>query len=315
VFFIDQPVDLVREFPVRKSRKQKKTFQNAVSAYAEKHGYSCDIEQSKLGVRNIVIGNPDSAKFLITAHYDTCAALPFPNLITPCNGVLFWGWQLLLTILICLPVGILGGILGAVSDNPQLGVAAAYLLIWLELVLMLFGPANRSNANDNSSGVVTVLETAAAMPQEYRNDVCFVLFDLEEGGLLGSAFYRKKHRKVSANQLVLNLDCVGEGDEIILFPTKMLKKSSQEIKRLEKHCISHACKSISVRTKGFAVYPSDQMNFPRGLGIAAFCRSKWAGLYLGKIHTKRDINLDEINVALIRDYLLRIVQDQAEERK
>ena len=33
--------------------------------------------------RNLVVGDPDRAKVIFCAHYDTCAVLPFPNLITP----------------------------------------------------------------------------------------------------------------------------------------------------------------------------------------------------------------------------------------
>jgi hypothetical protein len=43
------------------------------------------VEKASFGGRNIVIGNPDTAKVLYTAHYDTCARLPFPNFITPKN--------------------------------------------------------------------------------------------------------------------------------------------------------------------------------------------------------------------------------------
>lgn len=308
---MNQPMDVLSEFPVRKSKKQKQVFRNAVLSYCETLGYDCRVEKGSFGVRNVVIGDTENAKYLITAHYDTCAALPFPNLLTPCNFGLFMTWQILLVLILCMPVGILAGVVGGLAGNPQLGFVIGYLLLLLELIWMLFGPANRSNANDNTSGVVAVLETARVLPEDLRDQVCFVLFDLEEGGLLGSAAYRKLHRKATNRQLVLNLDCVGEGDEILLFPTKQMKKKTNRLSGVMEHQVSNGAKSIIVKHKGFAVYPSDQANFSIGFGIAAFCRSKWAGLYLGKIHTKRDRNLDETNIAMLRDFLIGIVRDQA----
>ena len=59
------------------------------------------------------------------------------------------------------------------------------------------------------------------------------------------------------------------------------------------------------------MYPSDQANFPIGFGIAALCRSKRGDLYLGKIHTGRDRNLDEKNIAVLRDFLIRVVREKA----
>ena len=51
--------------------------------------------------------------------------------------------------------------------------------------------------------------------------------------------------------------------------------------------------------KGFAIYPSDQMMFPYGVGICALKKSK-VGLYVDKIHTSRDTILEETNVNLLR---------------
>ena len=307
-------MDVLRNFPVRKSKKQKDRFLNAVLSYGQSLGYDVKVEKGTLGSRNVVFGDPEQANYVITAHYDTCARLPFPNLITPCSFWLFLGWQLLLTLILCIPAGILGGWIGSLLNEPAFAVYIAYLLLLLELALMLFGPANRQNANDNTSGVVTVLETARAMPEHLRDRVCFVLFDLEEAGLIGSASYRKQHRKATGKQVVLNLDCVGDGDEILLFPTKKMKQKKTEMEMYRNLCPRAGEKSITLRDKGFGIYPSDQTNFPFGMGIAAFCRSKWAGLYLAKIHTGKDTNLDEKNVALLRDYLIAVVREQDEER-
>lgn len=304
---MDQPMDVLRDFPVRKSKKQKAQFREAVRAYTAGLGFEMQVEKGSFGSQNVILGNPERAEYLITAHYDTCAHLPIPNLITPCNPLLFVLYQLLVAVPMCAVILGAAVLVLRLTHSFGLYLLTLYLMLLFLLWLLLCGPANRHNANDNTSGVVTLLETASSLPPEQRDRVCFVLFDLEEAGLIGSASYRKKHRKAVKGQLMLNLDCVGEGNEILLFPSKALKKDAAALQRLKQLCPPEGEKTITVRGRGFAVYPSDQRGFPRGVGIAALRRSKWAGLYLGRIHTNRDTILDETNVKLLRDYLLRLV--------
>ena len=303
---IETPMDVFRDFPVRKTKKQKQAFREAVQSYAEQLGYPCTVESGSLGSRNLVIGNPEQADYLVTAHYDTCARLPIPNFLTPCNFWLFLLWQVVLALLI-LGICILMGLgVGFLTGSGAIGSWCGYLMIWVILALMLIGPANPSNANDNTSGVVTLLEIAKSMPGNQRKKVCFVLFDLEEAGLIGSASYRKAHKSQTDRQMVLNLDCVGDGDDLTLFPTKRLKKDRKRLKSLYKACGYFGKKSILVHEQGFSFYPSDQTNFPWGVGICAL-NKRGKTLYLSRIHTKKDTILERTNVNLLRAALITYI--------
>ena len=99
---IQRPMDIVHQFPVRKSKQQKQAFRDAVQSYAESLGYSVTVEKGSLGSHNVVISDPSKAKFLVTAHYDTCARMPVPNFITPCNVWLYLGYQLLTCPIVCI---------------------------------------------------------------------------------------------------------------------------------------------------------------------------------------------------------------------
>lgn len=295
---LTKPMDVLEAFPVRKTKAQKAAFRRETAALASGWGYPVTEEKGSFGVHNLVIGDPEEAKYLVTAHYDTCARLPFPNLITPCDPWPFLAYQLLVAAVIVVPAFLVSFLWAFAGGSPWMGALLTYLTIFGTLLLMLIGPANRSNANDNTSGVVTVLEIARNLPENQRKQVCFVLFDLEEAGLLGSSAYRKAHKKAVQHQLVLNLDCVGEGDHIRLFPTKALKKHREKGNALEMLTGTYGEKNIRLVDKGFAVYPSDQQMFPYGVGICSLNQSKW-GLYLGRIHTPRDTILDESNVNLL----------------
>lgn len=307
---MNTPMDVVKNYPVRKSKKQKQAFRADVTQWLQNLGYPVCEEKGSFHSCNLVIGDPQRARYLVTAHYDTCARLPFPNLITPCNFWTFLLYQIFIFLMLMLPALAMGGLVGYLLHSFDIGYFLFVVLLWAAIVLMLIGPANSSNVNDNTSGVVTLLEIARSIPELHRKNVCFVLFDLEEAGLIGSASYKKKHKREIPNQLVLNLDCVGEGDDIYFFPTAKLKKSKERLAPLQKLAGGYGKKSIAVRTKGFSIYPSDQSNFPYGVGICALKRG-WAGLYLSRIHTPRDTVLDETNVNILRAALTTLISGSA----
>ena len=304
---LTNPMDVLKAFPVRKSGKQKQAFRDAVQGYVKGLGYDVAIEKSSFGVNNIVIGDPENAKYLVTAHYDTPARMFIPNLITPCNLLTFLAYQIIASLILIIPAILLGILVGVVTHNKELAVTVYMIALFADIFLMMAGPANPNNANDNTSGVVTVLEIARSMPELHRDKVCFVLFDLEEAGMVGSSAYRKAHKKASQNQIVLNLDCVGDGNEIIFFPGKKLKKDKAVMAAMNYVGGWFGEKQISVREKGFSVYPSDQTQFPLGVGIAAFHKAKLVGPYCGRIHTAKDTVLDETNVNLLRAALITLI--------
>lgn len=306
------PMDVARLFPVRKSANQKQQFRSAVTDYLEGLGYPVSTEKGSFGARNVVIGNPETAKYLVTAHYDTCARLLLPNFLTPCSLFLFSAYQILISTFMIAPAFAIGAAAEILLDSYWAGYWVRMLLLLIAIAMVMIGPANSSNQNDNTSGVVTVLEIARSLPEKLREKVCFVLFDLEEAGLIGSHSYRQTHKKASSQQMVLNLDCVGDGSEIVFFPTTQLKKDAQKLAVFDSICGKVGRKRISVHKKGFGIYPSDQKQFPYGVGICALNRN-WAGLYLSRIHTPRDTILDETNVNILRAALISWIGSRAEE--
>ena len=306
---IAKPMDVLQKHPVRKSKKQKRAFRRDVRLYAQNHGYTVRIEKGRFGVQNILIGRPESARYLITAHYDTPASIGLPNLITPNNPVIYILIQLLLvSALLAVSVG-LACLVGFLTDSQMLGLLTWYVVYFGLLALMILGPANRRNANDNTSGVVTVLEILSTLPENLRDRVAFVLFDLEEAGLLGSACYRKGHKSQTDKQVVLNLDCVGDGDVIQFTPVKNAKKDQALLEKLQGVCgkVGKGKKELRLRAKGFTAGSSDHKNFPYGVGIMAFRYKKGIGLYCSRIHTWRDTVLEYTNVNILRAAIISLI--------
>lgn len=309
---IQKLTDILDLFPVRKSKKQKAEFRDAVRTYVQKYGYSAVEEKGSFGAVNLVIGNPESARYLITAHYDTCARLPVPNLITPFSLPLFLLYQIFVALFLIIPAVLLGGIVGWLLNDYLIGYTVWMTALIMASLLVMIGPANKSNVNDNTSGVITLLEIARSLPESLREKVCFVLFDLEEAGLIGSSAYQSKHRKQTKKQMVLNFDCVGDGDYLCLIPTGKLRKNRSMRAALDSICGTHGKKTITNHSKGFAIYPSDQVMFPYGVGICAMNRGK-LGHYCSRIHTPKDTILDETNVNILRAAIISMIDSAAAE--
>ena len=88
---------------------------------------------------------------------------------------------------------------------------------------------------------------------------------------------------------------------------KKLKKDADRQADLRRICGTWGVKSIALHEKGFSFYPSDQANFPYGVGIGAFRRSRWAGLYYSRIHTNKDTVLEETNVNILRAAIVSMI--------
>lgn len=297
---------ILEKYQVRKTKKQKSAFIEYVRSVAEQNGYECNIEKGTFGARNIVVGSPESAKTVYTAHYDTCPRLPFPNFITPKNIFIYLLYQILIVAAffavsfligfgICVVIGFLN------VDSELISVINGFLFLLLYFLLMFFlfaGPANKHTANDNTSGVATLLDIMASLPQDSKANVAFVFFDLEETGLFGSASFASKHKKYMQDKLLLNFDCVSDGDKILL---AVNKKAKGFVPLLEEHFQSRGKFTVEILSKG-VFYPSDQANFKCGVGVAALKYSKLLKTdYMDRIHTEKDVIFQEENIAFLTE--------------
>lgn len=293
------------DYPVRKGREEKQAFRTEAAAGLKALGWNVQEETGGKLVRsvNLVAGDVQKARLVLTAHYDTPARMPFPNFLAPRN--LFFSILYMLLVggvvfLVMFGAAFLLRSLGA----PPLLRSAAMLVVALGIIIMLLvGPDNPSNINDNTSGVVTLLEVAETLPKALRSQVALVFFDNEELGLLGSAAFRRAHGGLE-DKLLLNFDCVGVGSTLLFVLPGAVRRDAETLEALrasfpEKEAEATQ-RGAQMNTSALTLYPSDQMMFPRGVGVVALKRAPVVGLYLSRIHTARDTELEEENILLLR---------------
>ena len=296
--------EILDRWQVRKTKQQKTDF----IGFMKKNFSDMKIEEGGriIKSRNLVIGDVQKADFILTAHYDTCAALPFPNVLSPTNMV----FTLFYNILICLPffavMAIIFRLLSFMTDDflIRYWISFAVMLVLLFAVFM-GGKPNKHTANDNTSGVITLLELMNRLSPEQKERTAFVFFDNEENGMLGSAFFAKKYKGCLADKLVINFDCVSDGDHILVAMNNESKKRIDPIVR--DAFVPENGKAVYVSSNAF--YPSDQIMFPVSIAVAALKRKKGIGLYLDRIHTKRDTVFDESNIEYICEKIASLLDE------
>lgn len=296
---------ILEEYQVRKSAKQKLRFIEFLqSRYPELR-----VEEGGWPrCRNLILGDPDSAQVILTAHYDTCARLPFPNFITPKNLLITLAYSLVIT----LPFFVIPFFLEflAVRYLPEdlwwSPLVALALGLFLVYYVFIGGPANPHTVNDNTSGVLTLCLLLDTLSPEQRAKAAFVFFDHEESGLFGSSRFARLHAKGLKNKLIVNFDCVSDGDHLFLVQSRRARKHWGE--RLAAAYQPREGKEIRLERSAFCFYPSDQMNFPCAVGVAALRKAPVIGYYMGRIHTARDTVMDERNLEILAEGTARLLE-------
>ena len=305
--------EILQKYEVRKSNKEKTEFLYYMKERLGKAGYDVNVEEKGKGIlrsRNMIVGNVEDAKVVLTAHYDTCAVLPFPNIMAPTSVLLFSVCQVLIVlffIIFSVGLAVLAALITGNTDDTQ----------WLVLVFfyaflfhMLFGYRNKHTANDNTSGIIALTKILEKMPEEDRSKVCVVYFDNEEKGLLGSSFFKDKHKKEMKEKLLINFDCIGDGKTIVALAKNKTQQDPLYNKflytmRQQQAGYDGEFKDEKLRALMCA---SDQMHFEKGVCVCAL-RTSALGMYVARIHTPWDTICREENLAYISNGVLAFLEN------
>lgn len=294
---------ILSSYQVRKTKKQKTEFID----FLKREIPELRVEEGgPLKSRNLVVGDVKSARVVLAAHYDTCAVLPFPNLITPKN----FAFTLLYGILIALPFLILMVgteiLLNLLTDNFYLAYwTALFVFLFSYLGVFMGGVPNKNTVNDNTSGVITLCELMKLCREKGIRDVAFVFFDHEETGLFGSSCFRKLHKNEMKEKLLINFDCVSDGDHVLFVLNKPASDGYEDALRAA--LPETSAKTAHLEKASNTFYPSDQMGFHTSMAVSAMKKAPILGLYLDRIHTKKDTVMDETNIAYICESMERFL--------
>lgn len=294
---------ILQDYQVRKTKKQKSAFIRLL----QQHFPALSVQKGGFpNSRNLIIGDVESAKVLLCAHYDTCAQLPFPNFIAPKNPLLslFYGIAIMLPMIPA--VFLMRWLMHFLTNNSFILHLLSPAVCFLYLFLLFAGPANQHTANDNTSGVITLCELLQVLSPEMKTKAAFVFFDNEESGLIGSSYFRSKYKKQVKDKLVINFDCVSDGDYILLSASKAARNAYGDL--LKDAFQPAENKTILFVNAEKTYYPSDQSGFRKAIAVAALKKKRFIGYYMDRIHTSRDTVFQKENIKLLCDSILRLLK-------
>ncbi len=283
--------EIIEKHEIRRTKEEKQAF----IEYVKKEFNDRVVVETNNKNHNIIIGHIEDAKVIFTAHYDTPATSLLPNLMLPKNKILGLVYQFGYPFSIAM-VALL------ITYIPKIYFGLSNFIWIISYLVVYFGMfylctktfKNKKNSNDNTSGVSTVLALAAS---NLKNSA-FLLFDNEEKGLLGSKAYSKQHKELLKDKLLINLDCVGNGNNLIVISKKQAR-TLKIYESLQETMISDENYNVLYLPLEKSLSNSDHKNFVNGVCIVACKKSKHHLLYTPRIHTNRDIIANEENIIFL----------------
>lgn len=295
---------IFEQYQTRKTKKQKQAFISLM----QEHFPELTVQEGAFPkCRNLIVGDVENAKIVLTAHYDTCAQLPFPNFIAPRNVLLTLLYSLLIVIPLVALILLVNWLIGSYHLSFTAHYAASLVIYLAFMLILLAGPPNKHTANDNTSGVIVLCELIELLTPQQKEKVAFVFFDHEETGLLGSSLFHKRFKKVMDNKLLINFDCVSDGDHILVSASKAARNAYSVL--LKKAFLPTEEKSILFTNSERTHYPSDQIGFKQSIAVASLKHHRFFGYYMSRIHTSKDTQFDKRNITLICDSILRLLKN------
>ena len=225
----------------------------------------------------------------------------------PRNIPLFFAYQML-PVMFMLTIALsISYFVGMVWLGNEMAYMLTFLALYYGLYFLMFrGPSNPKNYNDNTSGVATLLEIMRGLSEEEKERVAFIFFDNEEKGKKGSKAYFKDHEGVMKDKLLINFDCVGNG-ETVVFIAKEEAEKREEYKALKASFAPKGVYTAEFYPMRGSESNSDYKSFPQGIGCMACKRTKSGLLYTPAIHTPRDTVAKDENIEYIKEGIFRFL--------
>lgn len=300
---------IAREFPVRCKPKDKEKFRLWLMGTLREMGYDPKLQHRETALRlggdvtNVVVGDPEKAKLILVAHYDTGVRTLLPPLIMPTRPLTALLYMALTPVLVLLGSLVLSFALTFPFNAPRLTLPLFLILMLASLLYLRFGPVETRNVNDNASGVVALLETAAALTPGCRDKVALAFLDGGFGGMSGAKSFRARYPSAK-EKTVINLSCVARGDELLILPNKYSRWNGEVLDAILDSFDGEDNKTVFLKTDGLVYYPSDNRAFRYSFAI---CACEHVSGFGRLIRPRKAETIDDININILKYGLCKLI--------
>lgn len=300
---------IAREYPLRFKPKEKEAFRLYLMGALREMGYDPSLQSRetalKVGghVTNVVAGDPETARLILVARYDTPLRSLLPPLVMPTRPVTALLYLALTPALVLLGSFVVSFALTFALNQPRWTLPLFLALLLAALLYLRFGPAETQNLADNTSGVAALLETAALLTPGVRAKVAFAFLDGGFGGMGGAKGFRAKYPSAK-EKTVINVNCVARGDELLVLPSRYSRWNGEALDAILDSFENGEHTSVFLKTDGLTYYPSDNRAFRYSFTVCA-CE-KLAGF--GRIvRPRRADAISEENITILKNGFCKLI--------
>ena len=300
---------IAREYPLRCKPKEKEAFRLYLMGALREMGYTPKLQSRetalKIGgnVTNVVVGDPETARLVLVAHYDTPLKSLLPPLLMPGRPLTALLYLALTPLLVMLGSLVASFALTMPLNAPHWTLPLFLMLLLAALLYLRFGPAETRNLNDNTSGVAALLETAAALTPHYRGQVAFAFLDGAFGGMSGAKALRKAY-PATREKVVVNVNCVAEGAEILVLPSRQNRWNGEALDAILESFENGEHTTVFLKTDGLIYYPSDNRAFRYSFAICACDKVSGFGRLIRPL---RATSIDDEHITILKNGLCKLI--------
>jgi len=301
---------MAREFPVRRKPTEKEKFRLWLVGTLREQGYQPKLQHRETALRlggdvtNVVVGDPDKAKLILVAHYDTGVRTLLPPFYMPTRPLTAFLYLALTPVLALLGSFVLSFALTFPFNAPYLTLPLFLILMVTALLYLRFGPSETRNLNDNTSGVAALLETSAALTPGCRDKVAFAFLDGGFGGLSGAKGFRARYPSAK-EKTVININCVAEGGELLILPNKYSRWDGEVLDAILDSFENGEQTTTFLKTDGLIYYPSDNRAFRHSFAICACEKLRGFGRI---VRPAKTADVDPEKIELLKNGLCKLAE-------
>lgn len=299
-------------FPCRYTRKQKNRFLNEVGKEFQAMGYEVRATAAKVkrsAAMNLHVGNVSKAKKIIVVNYDTPAyTFGIRTKYYPLDGPATFASNLMPAYLPMIMVGLLS-LWIAYSQLTKINFAdnfifsAGVIVLFMGLLGLSYfiakGIGNKVNFNRNTSSIIVALQLASQLDSSKREEIAFVLTDNGCTNHAGDYMLRQALPTTIDQRQVILLDCVGNGEEIVIgYKEKSKELADKVAKSFNEDVRKKLCSTESLVYTSFSFYEN---------AILITCAQDDNGSFVVEnIGSKKDIICDGKRIEQIVESLMKI---------
>lgn len=288
---------ILSRYPVRRKAQEKEHMRHYLTGTCRALGYEAKLINRRRAF-NLVVGDVEKAKVVFTARYATALREPLAQFIAPTRPLTYFLYQALTPVAVLLLSFIISFALTFAINRPTLTLPLFVVLLVGALMYLRFGPSETRTANDNTSGVAALLSVMESLTPRHRATAAFVFLD-ERGGKELKKAYPSLHEKV-----VVNVECIGCGDELLMLPSKYTRWNGEFLDALSESFENTEKKTCFLKTDGLVYYPSENRAFRYNVALCA-CK-KVAGF--GRFVKQHIDVIDEENLEVVRKGLVKLIE-------